>query len=105
MIDEVTLKKASRFYNLKSKLVNKNTALVVNGIDQWLIEYDKNTDRYMLFHKNKANNRTQKFKYHYQRDFLDIWYMFRYIKEHKRGYKRYRKMHRINELFKQIKEN
>lgn len=105
MIDEIELKKASNFYNIKCKLLpNQNIIIAYNG-DDWLADYNSLTKKFILYHKNLRKNKTHKCQYHYQRSFKDIWYMLRYIKEHKRDYGCYRKLYKMNKLFEKLEEN
>lgn len=106
MLNELELKKASNYYNLNYKILPDNNSFLTKHMgDEWLVEYNSHTKKYELYHKNKVCNKTSKFHFHPQRTFYDIWYMFRYIIQHKNQYKKYSKLYRMNELYKKINKN
>lgn len=103
MIDKNSLEKASRFYNINYKILPNNKISITYKGDSWLVCYDNK--RIKLYHKNLFRNKTHKCKYHHQRDFKDVWYMLRYIKEHKRNYGELRKLDRVNRLLNKLNSN
>jgi len=100
MLNSIELKRASKFYNIQYKMLPNNTISVVCNGESWLIKPVDN--KYKLYHKNTRRNPSLKCRYHYQRDFRDFWYMFRYIKEHKKNYGKLKSLHKINRLFDKI---
>lgn len=85
-----------RKYGFKYKIISNNQFRVVSTLDNWIVKVEDN-GKIRLFHDTRSAN------CHHQRDFKDLYYMFRNIYEHdKYKLSRYSKIHKISQLLKQI---
>jgi hypothetical protein len=76
-------------YKFKIKQVASDVLYIDSGLDEWIVEVEP---KLHSLHKNirlkHGNWKRNKGRYHHQKDYLDLPFMFQSIYEHERRYLR-----------------